>query len=141
MPSGQGIGADVSVEPALAKSPDYRVNIHVAVRGAVTVFVKIGIGREFELAKMSEINTFRVLFRHFRKVVELARAERPRTERNTVMQVGNGGKKTVVVLFATHDSRKPENIPRRIVGVNRHIHSSLVTRGHNSVKEIYEIFK
>lgn len=62
-------------------------------------------------------------------------------ERDSVMRIGDGGKQAVVILFPVDDSRKPENIPRRIVGVNSHIYACIVAHRHYSVKEIHKILK
>ena len=57
------------------------------------------------------------------------------------MLIGHGGEKFIVVRLFADYAGQAEYIPRRIVGVNSHIYARLVTRGHYSVEEIYEILK
>ena len=90
---------------------------------------------------MREVYTFRILGSHFRQVVESARTETARTESYSVMRVRHRGEKPVVIFFSADYSRQPEYIPRRIVGVDCHVYTRLLARGHYGVEEIHEVFK
>ena len=57
------------------------------------------------------------------------------------MRVWHGGEKPVVVLLLANYPGKPEDIPRRVVGVYRHVHSRLVAYGHYLFEEEHQIFK
>ena len=90
---------------------------------------------------MREINSLGVFGSHFRQIVKSARAETARAERYSVMRIGDGGKKSVVILFSADYSRKSENIPRRIVRMDSHIYPRFLAGGHYGFKEINEIFE
>ena len=105
----------------------------------MSVFVKVRIIDEFELAQVREVYPLCVFFRHLRQVVEPPRAQRPGAKRNAVVLVRHGGEQPVEVRTLADDARQSEYIPRRIVGVYSHIDTALVARGHYPVKEVYEV--
>ena len=135
------VGAHVAVKAVLHQRPHDGVNVHVAARGDMSVFVKVDLIRVFELPQVREIDAVGVFGGEFGQVVEPPRAERARAESDTVMGVRHGGKHTVVIFLAAHDARQAEHIPRRIVGVDGHIDAGLVAGGHDPFQEIDQIFK
>ena len=57
------------------------------------------------------------------------------------MHVGNSRKELIVAAHARNDAGESKHIPRRVIGVDRHVDTGLVTSRHNAVEEVNEIFK
>lgn len=94
------VGTNVAVESAFDKCLYYAVDIEIARRREVTRFGKIGIAVIFQLPYVRKIYAAGIFFCHRNEVVEPARAQTARAERETVVLVRHGGNHSFVAFGA-----------------------------------------
>ena len=135
------VGTNVSVKPVFDKRFDYRVHVDVSAVGLMSVFVKIYFSVISQLTKVRKINPVCIFCRHFRKIVEPARTQTSRAERYSVVLIRYRLKQLIVVFFFANNSGQTEHIPRRIVGMYRHIDARFVAGRHNRIQKIHKVFK
>ena len=78
---------------------------------------------------------------HIRKIVLQICSVRTRTECHTIVRVVYHFHHTQNVLLVDDDTRQSEYAPCRIIRVDCHVDVIFVTNRHNSLQEIFQVFK
>lgn len=108
----------------------------------MAAFFKAALRRPLHIAQVHKVDTPHgaVLFHHSGDIVLGRRPQGAGAERQTVTGAVVQGQKAVERRFIGDEPWQPENIPRRVVGVNRHVDATLFGYGDHFSEKIPQVF-